>query len=217
MERVALCPLFVVFVTAGIPTSLPAYPTSLNLIPTADILEANNLRLAYESDGKGQPFGQPNFQYAYSEYGIGDKFEFGVDIYDITNAKDAYYNAKYLLLPESRHLPALAAGVWLVSDVTRPAYYLTGHKSLNQLRIHAGVQEQSGGGWLQFGVDYALSPKLSLLADYQTGSERYHTLGLFCTPVSQISINVYYAHNNTPALRGTDYLAAYVGYTLPLK
>ena len=217
MRRPALGLLSAIAVAALLLKSVSAYPTALNLIPTADILEANNLRVAYESDGKNQPFGQPNFQYIYTEYGIGDRLEFGVDGYDVTHAGQLYYNAKYLLLSENASIPAIAAGVWTVSAETQPAYYLTGYKSLNKLRLHAGVESQAGTGRLQFGVDYTLTPDLSVLADYQTGVGRYHTIGLFYTPTSRIGINIYYAHNNTPALRGTDYLAAYVGYTLPLK
>ncbi|MEI7834497.1 MAG: hypothetical protein WCJ56_15015, partial [bacterium] len=107
----------------GIPAS--AYPSALNLIPTAAVLLANTAVFGYEIDGHQQPFDSTGrAQTLYSQVGIDGKLEAGVDLYSFTDGNTATLNAKYLLLEGTDELPAVAVGAFNVNKNGSPDYYL---------------------------------------------------------------------------------------------
>jgi len=201
-----------------LPVALWAYPSALNLAPCADILGANQLRIAYESDGHNQPYDDGNLEYIYTQIGIGGKFEFGVDFYDVRHASDKFFNAKYLVTAEKENTPAIAIGTRNISDVSKTSYYALGCKTYGKARLHFGGETQDGVTTGILGTDYLLAKGVSFLADYQSGQTHYSTAGVYWQATPAIGFNLYWARNNTSALRDTyDYVGAYAAYTLTLK
>ena len=209
--------LITVILTIGIAVSAFAFPCSLNIIPCTDQLGANNLRLSYESDGSKNPYDQPNSQYIYTQFGINNRTEIGVDFYNIDGSNDKYYNVKYSLLGETAKTPAVDVGVMNISNFTRPSYYAVSSKQLTAMRIHFGAQAQGGDSWALFGADKKIGKTLTLIADYQSGIGRYHSIGLYWQTNSSMGVSLYYARNNTAELRdSTDYVGLSFGYVLPM-
>lgn len=204
--------------TFGIAVAAQAFPCAINLIPCADQIGSKNLRFSYESEGYKSPYDKPYSEYIYTQYGINDKTEVGVDFYNIDGSNDKYYNAKYSLFSETAKVPAVAVGAMYISDVTKPSYYAVGCKTLKELRVHFGAQTQGGDSWALLGADKKIGKSLTLLADYQSGIGHYHTVGLYWQTNSSLAVTLYYARNNTEALRdSTNYVGLNFGYMLPLN
>jgi hypothetical protein len=194
-----------------------AYPTALNLIPTADIMGPSSFRLGYESDGHNQPFGSSRYQYAYTQVGLTPRLEAGADLYGFGSSNETALNVKYLLSPESKKSPAVALGVMSVGNGLSPSYYAVGFRSFNKFRFHAGAQTQSDAGWMLLGADYALTPQVSILADAQTGDSRCKTLGVYWQASPKTAIGVYACQFNSSSSSSSDYIGGYALYTFPLK
>lgn len=208
--------LFGITLLAAQPSA--AYPGSLNLIPCADFTGAHNVRIAYETDGSRQPFSNGNQQYFYTEFGIGDRFEAGVDYCELGATTYKLYNAKCLVLGESRRMPSLAVGTWNVGDTSKPAYYLIGCRTLGALRLHAGCQTQGSQTSVLAGTDWKIGGTLTALADYQSGAGLFHTLGLYWQATPTMAATLYYCRGNTPELRGElDYVGLNLQYTFSVK
>ena len=77
--------------------------------------------------------------------------------------------------------------------------------------LHAGAETQADQTWALLGAYYAVTPKLYLLTDYQSGTGRQGTLGAFYYITPDLGVNLYYAKNNTDSKN--DYVGLYVGYT----
>lgn len=194
-----------------------AYPGGLNLIPTTDVLAANSFRLGYEADGPDQPFDTGYTEYIYSQFGVTDRLEVGLDVYDVDGASMEYFNAKYLLTSENGSTPAVAAGTMLVGSDSKPSFYAVGSRSCMGGRLHFGVQNQSDRTWGLFGVDYPISEQFFLLADYQTGRGLYHTVGIYWQQSDSLGATVYFVRNNTASLRDSgDYVGLNLAYTWAL-
>lgn len=200
-----------------LPSLASAFPGAVNLIPCTDLVGANNLRLGYESDGHAQPYDSPYTQYLYSEYGVNDKLEIGLDSYDTENSTKNYFNAKYLVSGENGKMPAIAVGTMFVNSNNKSSFFAVGCKTFGKTRFHLGAQTQGDKDWLLVGADYAINDKFTLLADYQSGQNLYQTLGLYWKANQSLGVTVYYVRNNTEALRDTDVLCLNLGYTLALQ
>lgn len=194
-----------------------AYPGALNLIPTTDVMSKDSLRLAYEADGKNQPYDSGYTEYIYTQFGVSDKLEVGFDVYDVDGASTKYFNAKYLVTAGDSRLPAVAVGTMLVGSESKPSYYAVGSRNYGETRLHAGIQSQSNRTWGIFGLDHAISDRLCLLADYQSGSGKYHTLGICWEQSPSLGVTLYFVRNNTASLRDTeDYVGLNLAYTISL-
>lgn len=211
----------IVAALAMIVTPAHAYPGSCCLIPTTDMLVPGTMRLAYESDGRNNPYDKNNTQYLYAQYGVSKKLEVGVDLYDVTRVSGGnttYFNGKYLLMAETKKKPALAVGGMFIGTSADPTYYAIACKSFDKARLHIGAQTSDGSTSTLLGSDYALGNGWSAMADYQSGPGRWHTLGLFWQESPEVGILLYYVRNNTADLRAdNDYVGFNIAYTFPLK
>lgn len=195
-----------------------AYPGSVNLIPCCDFVGPGSVRIAYESDGIKQPFGKDYMEYLYTQFGIGERFECGVDFCDFGGITDKQYNAKYLLSVDNGRMPSVALGAMNVGKLTKSSFYLVGCKDLSALRLHLGCQTSGGDTWVLIGADRAISKSLTLLADFQSGPGRCHTLGLYWQATPSIAATVYCARNNTPEFRDdSDFVGLNVAYTFQMR
>jgi hypothetical protein len=154
------------------------YPTSLNVIPTADMLDPGSMRIEFENDGYSRIFTADSESYWLLEAAFGPRLEFGVDVYDAEDTTTVV-NAKYALLQETDQSPAVAFGALDIGEGASPTYYLAAAKDLGPTRLHVGG----------IGDRYTVNPMLGcevpvgntswLLFDWIGGDENYLTAGIY--------------------------------------
>lgn len=211
----------VVIMIGLVPGVALAYPGSINLIPSTDIVGANSLRLSYESEGGNQPYGTGYTQYLYTQFGIGSKLELGYDVYDIKNVTDSrvgYWNAKYLVAPETDGTPAIAVGSMFIGAESKSSYYAVGSKTFGDYCLHLGAETQGDHNWTLAGFNCPLAKSFTFLADYQSGGLGCGTLGVNWQQSSTLNFTVYWTRFNNDALRDTsDFVGFNAAYTLPVN
>jgi len=129
--------------------SVLGYPTSLNIMPTADLLDPGSMRM-----------------------------EFGADIYDAEETT-YMVNAKYLVLEESDRSPAVAFGALDIGEGGSPSYYLAAAKDLGPTRLHLGTIGDRHKQQPMVGCEVPLGKTSWVLADWIRGEENYLTVGLY--------------------------------------
>lgn len=155
-----------------------AAPTGLNLIPTADMLEAGTASLEIERDGYPGLFRSDCESYLLFQAGLTDRLEAGFDLYHSGGSTCPALNAKYLLAPEGR-LPAVAAGILEVGKGLRPVSYIVLSSDAGIFRLHGGAARSAGSTHALVGGEYELRRGLYLLADWQAGDEGYASAGFY--------------------------------------
>ncbi len=175
-----------------------AWPTSLNLIPTADVLDRGTARFELESDGSHTPFTGDTDAYLCTQYGLTSRLEIGADCLDLAGDARLQANAKWQFVPEHRDVPAMAVGV---ADMGRVGlfsqWYLALAKDVGPLRLHAGCLTDDALHGL-FGAEYRIGDHTEVLADWTSGAGAYSSLGLWQDLGRGLSMTAYYARNNTP-------------------
>ena len=128
-----------------------ASPTSLNVIPTADVLPDRAANIAIQLNGGPTSSGYLFVNQLQTQLGVGDNAEFGYDA-SLGPEGEGFWNAKYRICTETRRRPALAVGV--LSNVGRfdNPLYVTSYKTYGQARLHVGAVQVSGSlramlGW----------------------------------------------------------------------
>jgi len=190
------------------------YPTSLNIIPTADSLEAGHLRLEFERDGYPGLFGSDAESYFLLQAGLTDRLEAGVDLYHFDGSTLPALNAKYLLAPEGK-LPAVALGMVDVGNGMRPVSYAVLSADVSAMRLHAGAARTDGHTHAMLGAEYELRPGLYLLADWQAGDEGYATAGVYFEGTGGAALNLAIGFPN--ASEGSNLLIVNVARRFALR
>ena len=174
-----------------------SYPTSLNVIPSADVLDPGIVRIELESDGAHTPFTGDADAYLFTQYGFTSRFEAGVDLVNLGTGPSAQLNAKWQFLPEGRDVPAAAVGVLdLAHSGLFSGWYVTLAKDAGPVRLHAGcVVDDSPRAVL--GAEYCPTDHTELLADWTTGPKAYHSAGVGQDLGHGLWLWAYYARDNT--------------------
>lgn len=161
--------------------SVPAhsYPTSNSFIPTADVLKPGEFRLEYENDGGSATWGRNSTDYFLTQWSLSSRLEAGVDIYDLSGENDYALNAKYLLQPETVKNPAVAVGIIDVGAGGAPSYYVVSTRTFGKLRGHGGGWRIDSANHTLAGLDYQITGKDYLLADWVSGDDNYATVGVY--------------------------------------
>ena len=175
-----------------------AFPTSLNYIPSADHMERGTVRVELELDGTSTPFsGDPELQ-VYTQVGITDRFEVGLDWVGVNTDEDVQFNAKWQVMPESDRYPAVSIGLMDVTDRGPLAnWYVVASKAAGEeFRLHAGLfdDDQTRG---MVGAEYYLDDRSEVIADWTTGPWAYATLGYYRDLGHGVGSLLYYGRCNT--------------------
>lgn len=166
-----------------------ASPTSLNIIPTADVLPHG------VADFDAQLYGGPTSSgYLFvnqfqTELGIGDNIEFGYDV-SLGPGGPSFWNAKYRAFKESNRRPAVAVGVLTNVGWLKRPLYVTSYKTFGQTRLHAGAIQMSTSIRAMLGWDLWYGQPFTLQADYVSGSKSYVSFGAVYTWSNGLSLNV---------------------------
>ncbi len=170
--------------------SLFAFPTSENLIPTADMLEPGQVRIELENDAYSKLFeGDLSENYFLTQVGVTERLEVGVDAYDFSHDGGYALNGKFLLAPETDGTPAFAVGVMDVAEGSSPTTYSVATKTWGGLRGHLGGWHTGGNNFLMAGSDYEVNDDLYLMTDWTSGSEGYLTFGFWQRLQGEVWLN----------------------------
>jgi len=152
--------------------------SGLTVIPTTDVVGAGQYSLDLQTDGS-LPVPRADFYLLNTEFGIGDRFEAGVD-FDLSEDADprVLLNAKYVFARNADNTRALAAGISSLADGVKSVPYVTGMADLRAFRLHLGMLHQEGMDRWFAGVDRELTDKLYACADYTNGDENYSSVGV---------------------------------------
>jgi hypothetical protein len=171
--------------------SLPCMATysGLVVIPTADVLADGEYCIEPQID---DTFGGDGEQVRIlnTQFGLASRLEAGVD-YDLSEDVDTrvFLNAKYLLLPGTQKSPAVAVGVCGIGEDVRSSSYVVGTQEIApSSRVHLGVMRIEGKNRWFVGADYAVSEKLTLMADYTYGDENCSSVGFDYAVSDKVSI-----------------------------
>jgi hypothetical protein len=178
-------------------TAAFAFPTSSNIIPTADMLDAGSLRAEFENDGAPCLFGPAAESYVLVEYAPDPRLELGADLYSAGSSNDLLLNAKWLLCSEDNARPAVAVGCMELGSGFTPTSYLVATKDVGRgLRLHLGDAASGGSQSALFGVEKQIGEQDYLLADYASWSAGYATLGVYHEINQHVAVNLAYGRPN---------------------
>jgi hypothetical protein len=155
-----------------------AFPTSLNVMPTADLVESGSLRLEVENDGYSRLFASGCESYLLTQVGISPRLEAGLDFYHYNGKTEPALNAKYLLSAEGRY-PQAAIGVLDVCRGLKPFWYLALARDVGPVRLHAGAARSGSSHSALLGAELEVGRGLYLLSDWRSGPEGYATAGIY--------------------------------------
>lgn len=200
MYRLRMVMLALAGLTAG-GGSAWAYPTGLNVVPTADTLEAGSVSFQWRMHSPGLPGDRQTTPSLYTQVGVIDHLEAGVDFYDVGDASRGYANAKFTLLTEKDGMPALAVGAWNLAEGVTAQPYLVAKSTFGIAGVHLGTL-RAGGNWEGMaGVGLSLGGGWSVQADGLTGSGGYATLGASYTLTNGWGVSLYRSRARDRAAR----------------
>lgn len=152
-------------------------PTSLNIIPTADVLPKGTANIEVQLSG-GRVSGRYEFMnQVQTEVGLGSGLEIGFDPAIGPNVGNPL-NAKWRIYEETSHRPAVAIGTFVDFFGTGNPPYITGFKSVGNTRFHLGATRLGQTTRAMAGWDTYPWKPLSIQADYVSGPAAYATIGL---------------------------------------
>lgn len=176
MMKFALAPM-VLLLFAALPAQ--ACFTGLTLIPTADTVGHGQYAIEFQLDG---PIATPSVDthILNTQFGIGDRCEVGLD-FDLTEDSSAHFllNAKYLLTGAGNKART-AVGVFDVCDHNKPSPYLVHSRDFATIRGHLGILRVDNTTRWFSGIDYAVTEKLTLMADFISGGDSFSAFGVSC-------------------------------------
>jgi hypothetical protein len=175
-----------------------AFPTSLNVIPSADHMTRGTVRVEVELDVAASPLGEDPLWQLYTQVGVTDRLEVGFDWWDVNQDSQWQANAKYQVVRESDRRPAVSVGLF---DITRGELanpYVVASKEAGSFRLHAGaLHDDTLRGML--GAEVYLSDDSELIADWTTGPWAYATLGYYRELADEVGALLYGGLCNTRA------------------
>jgi hypothetical protein len=150
------------FLSVLAPTLTWAYPTSLNLIPIADILAHRQAAAQFYWFGDKFNLGQTGTRFASGQFGIADRFEAGFDNDFLGHTT---YNLKFQAFQFDRG--AISAGImdWAAGQATP---YVVGRYDFKGFRLHGGWMRDSASR-LMLGADFQLPSGFTGLVDWICG------------------------------------------------
>lgn len=151
--------------------------SSLIVIPTADVTGEGRYRI----DGQVLASISSSGRTAWTlnnEFGIGDRFEAGVD-FDLTPGDKTLFmpNFKYTFPVGGQPKTRVALGYWDPEGIMGPYPFTVATRDFGIARLHLGlVRGEYEFRWLA-GTDRTIGNRLTLMADYTNGWESAWSVG----------------------------------------
>lgn len=192
---------------AGLVALGAASPTSLSIIPIAEVLRHREAFAALYASGSGGP-GRSQIQHTNAlTVGLFDRVELG---FDNDYRRTSTWNAKALLV-ETPSGQMVSAG-WMNASGKAGDPYLVVQAPLTlgsrSARLHAGVGRFSGVGQGFLGLDMEVSDDLVAALEHISGSSGYTWLGVWkaIPKVEGLELGLSYGHPNRRS-NGTQFYA----------
>jgi len=151
-------------------------PTSLNIIPTADVLPNGAASIEVQLSGGRVSGGYEFMNQFQTEFGLGSGIEIGFDP-SIGPNVGSPFNAKWRIYKETARRPAVAVGTFVDLLGTGNPPYITGFKSVGTTRFHMGATRLGQTTRAMAGWDTYPWEPLTIQADYVSGPAAYATIG----------------------------------------
>jgi len=163
-------------------------PTTLNIIPTSDVLPHGEANIAVQLSGGPISSGYSFLNLFQTQLGVGGNLEIGLDP-SLGPNKGNIWNAKYRLCWETSRSPALAMGAFAnVPGVGNPVYAI-GHKRMGQSRLHLGAMYMIGSAYAMAGWDIWPGSYIVPQVDYMSGSGNYVSIGVLVNFPNGLAMN----------------------------
>ena len=159
--------------TFGFVQMVAAWPTSLNVIPIADLLRHRELYLQYSVNGAGKLYSHS----AGATVGLFDRIEIGVDT-DFLGYHT--YNAKALIVDSPKWAKGIMASVGVCN--ARGGYrepYLAMSYEFEVARIHAGYWRTESTNTVMLGTDFWPFPNATGMIEHISGPNGVTWAGLY--------------------------------------
>jgi len=151
-------------------------PTSLNVVPTADVLDNGKATIGLQLLGGPSQGGYMFGNQFQTQVGVGANVEIGFDPSLNPSFGDAW-NAKWRVYEETTRRPSVAVGQFVDLFGTGNPPYLTAFKTVGTTRFHLGWTQLSNTNRLMAGWDTEPWEPLSIQADYVSGPAAYASVG----------------------------------------
>ncbi len=189
----------VLALSSFLPGPAVAYPTCLNMVPTADVMAPGSFSVQFEIDGDPTPFARGGSYHALTQFGITPGLEIGLDRLDLNGETHWSADAKWQFVRETARRPAAAVGVTsLLHRGADTQWYAALSKDVGRgaLRLTGGLAHDASSRGL-VGAELAVSATSAVLTDWSTGSGGYATVGLARDLGPATSVLLYWGHSNT--------------------
>jgi hypothetical protein len=168
--------------------------SGLVTIPTADTVGAREHAFGLQFSEVNLPSGDIFDDYLETEFGLGDRCEWGVD--QSLNAAGAWWNFKYVLCSETKSRPAMAIGVQNIGPGNDTQPFAVGYTSFGSTRLHAGAITVTQTIRGMVGIDYTASDRLLLIVDHMGGSDSFTGAAVQWSLGKEWSVTAAWLHGN---------------------
>ena len=168
--------LFLIFFSTG---TFGCY-SGLLVIPTADFSGNGNVIIDLQWEGWADQLREKQ-SIVNTEFGIGDKFEFGFDfnLKETDHEHSVLFNVKYLILKSEDSFIKVALGTYNLNSELDCIPYLIATIDFGFLRTHCGVQREYDGEINYIlGIDKITESGFQFCADKMSGKENYLSVGV---------------------------------------
>ncbi|MCX7830917.1 MAG: hypothetical protein N2445_07655 [Acidobacteria bacterium] len=176
IKEIIFCFLFVFFFL----TPLSACYSGLLVIPTTDFSGNGNFVLDLQWEGWADKLIEKQ-SILNTEFGIGDRFEFGFDfnLRETDSDHSVMFNAKILLIETKDHSFKIAAGLYNANSSFDHLPYVVASKGFGLFRTHFGLQREYGGTINYIvGIDKITENGFQFCVDKIRGEENYLSFGV---------------------------------------
>lgn len=157
--------------------SAQAAPTTLNIIPTADVIPDRNAAIMVQLAGGDTSSGFTFVNQFQTELGLWNDVELGWDG-SLGPGGQSPWNAKYRICGETKRRPAIAVGFYTNTSTVGGNDYLTMYKSLGTSRLHVGAITVGGSLRAMAGWDIWSGGHVVPQIDWISGPKTYTSVGV---------------------------------------
>lgn len=181
-----------------------ACPTGLNVMPTADVLDAGALNIQLELTGETSPLDGERAWALLTQLGLPGRVEVGVDLEELQGDAQLLFDAKWQVIEESDISPAVALGLLDINRGSERGYYVAAARSIGDgtVRGHAGLLHTDAATAGMLGAEVEVAPCTVVMIDWITGPDGQTGLGVERALGAQYGLHLFFTADN--ATRGSS-------------
>ncbi len=180
------------------------YTTSINGVPTAEVLGANQLLVEFDNCGYSRPATTDSVTSIFTEFGIGSRFEIGWDHCEDSAETWQSANGKLRIFDGNDFAPAVAIGSMDLWSGSKPTHYCVLSKSIGDTRLHFGWIRGSYAHGSIAGADWDIDSGTWLGVDYIPGEANCLRFGVCRDIGSKSTLSLTYGRPNDSAFASRE-------------